>query len=245
MMQPYCFPYIGYFQLINSVDKFVLYDNLNFIKEGWTNRNKYLVINDGPKYFNLLIKYKSSNKKIRDIKFIEGNYWRAKIEKSIYLNYKKAKYFDDIFQLIRKLLYLETDNLGDYNSSVISKICNYLEIDTKIINANVKYNGIEKEIVNEYKKTNRENRIDLKTYRIFKICQEEYSQIFINPIGGTSLYSKSIFSNYGIKLLFLKTQNASYKQINQKFEPNLSIIDVLLNCGRNGTKELLKFYDIY
>ena len=109
IMQPYFFPYIGNFQLINAVDKFILYDNLNYIKEGWMNKNRILKKNKEPMYIIVPLEKKSSYKKCNQIKISKTGPWKKKMAKTVYYNYKSAPYFDKIFPIIESIINFDTD----------------------------------------------------------------------------------------------------------------------------------------
>lgn len=242
IMQPYFFPYIGYFQLINAVDKFILYENLNFRKETWMTRNRILACRSNPFFVHIPVKSKSSNKKISEVRIAENHRWRKTIKDSIYFNYKNSKYYHEIIPFLEKVINYETDNLHSYNSFAICKVCELLGIETKIEYGNSHYLNLETAL--ELKYPAHDNRVQVKkkqrkTDRIFLISKQEEANIFINPIGGAALYSKAEFGQNGIELLFLKTKSHSYPQNSHSFYPDLSIIDVLLNCGIEKTKELL------
>lgn len=241
IMQPYFFPYIGYFQAIKAVDKYILYENLDFIKEGWMSRNRILIKNQAPNYFSLVMQGSSSNKKIKDIKLNNSFNWRKKLINKVYLNYKGSPYFDESFSLIEECININQDFLHNYNSLIIKKICSYLEIDTQIQFDNSEYLQLEEKL---HKLDLNNIELNIKTMRVFEICKIEKADIFINAIGGIELYSKSIFLNHDIKLFFIKTSDFEYNQLSNQFHPNLSIIDVLLNCGKEGTKTLLNKYEL-
>src|SRR5690606_3799363 len=96
IMQPYLFPYLGYFQLINAVETFVFYDDVNFIKRGWINRNQILVDNKAA-LFTVPLKKASQNKLINEIDMAIDEKWLSQFFKTIEQNYKNAPYFDDTF----------------------------------------------------------------------------------------------------------------------------------------------------
>lgn len=246
IMQPYFFPYIGYFQLISSVDKYIIYDNLSFIKEGWIMRNRLLQAGGKPFYIFVPVAKKSSYSKISDVKIDKTKDWAKRMIKTIYYAYNKSIYFNDVFPMIEKLLNLEVNNISELNSLVIKEICNYLDINTYIETDMSKYSSIEDELDNLYneKQTYEDGSIEKKTLRVIKICNKENAETFINAIGGQELYSKQVFKANGIDLKFINTLEYKYKQKAIEFYSNLSIIDVLMNCGKEGTKELLNKYEL-
>ncbi len=225
IMQPYFFPYIGYFQLIHAVEKFVFYDDVNFIKNGWINRNRILG-NHEAQYFTVHLKNASSFKPINEIFFTDN---RKKLIKTIAQNYIKAPFFKDINPIIEKVLTHQTELMSELAILSITEIANYLDIKTNFETSSQKYSDTR--------------GID-KTDRVITICQRNNAKNYINPIGGQELYSKEDFLKQNIDLFFIKTGEYSYNQNSINFIPHLSIIDILMNCGKEGTKELLTKYHL-
>lgn len=225
IMQPYIFPYIGYFQLINSVDKFVILDDVNFINRGWINRNKILV-NNSDYLFTIPLKEVSQNKKISDILISEDIKWQPKFLKTLLLAYKKAPYFEETFKKIENILQDNENNISTFIFNSLKKLNVYLGIETEIIETSRKYKNSQ-----------------LKGQdKIIDICLKEKANQYINPIGGTEIYSRHCFEEKNIKLKFLKTNNIFYKQNNNSFIPWLSIIDVMMfNSKENISKFLREF----
>ncbi len=224
IMQPYFFPYIGYFQLINAVDKFVLYDDVNFIKQGWINRNRIL-LNNSDFYFTLQLLGASSFKNINEINI--GNN-KLKLLKTAGQVYKRAPYFDKIFSLVEDILTNPKQNLAIFLEFSIKKIIDYLDIDTEIL--------ISSEI---------EKRNGLKGQdKIIEICKKLNADEYINAIGGTELYSKELFLQNNIKLSFLKTNEIAYQQFNNEFVPFLSIIDVLMFNSKEEVQKMLNKFTL-
>jgi hypothetical protein len=224
VMQPYLFPYIGYWQLVNSVDKFVIYDDVNFIKQGYINRNKILQ-NQKSHLFTLELIGASSNKKINDIK-IGGNI--NKLLKTIQQNYSKAPFYKDVFPVLEEILNNEEKELSKFLEFSLIKIVKYLNINTKFLFSS-----------------------DIRNDKTFKAQDRliEMSKIlnatgYINSIGGIELYDKEIFSQNDINLSFLKSSEISYKQFNNEFIPNLSIIDVIMFNSKDNVKKMLTQFEL-
>lgn len=249
IMQPYFFPYLGYFQAIHAVDKYILYDNLNFIKEAWMHRNRFLVKNENPAFFYVELRNKSSYNKIYEVELIENASWRKRIINGIFLNYKKTPYFEEVFPLLESVVNYPTSKLTELNYQSIYQVCNYLELTTKIESSPDKYTELEmqlsKEVLDEkYFNDIAVNSMPRKVIRVLSICRNENADIFINAIGGMELYNKDMFQKNGIKLLFVNTLDYTYKQQSQIFHPHLSIIDILMNRGKEGTTQLIKNYEL-
>ena len=247
-MQPYFFPYIGYFQLINAVDKFMIYENLDYIVEGWMHRNRIQIKKGEISNIKIHISGKSSNSKISETKLVKDYFWKRKILNAVKQNYCGASNYADFFPLFEKMIKADFDDIHNYNSNIIISICKYLSIGTKIQFDNKKYLSLEQALDSKYKEKKSEDYfeegINKKTARVIEICNKEGAYSFINPIGGEKLYIKEEFRRFGIDLSFIQTGNVKYKQFNNCFSPNLSIIDVIMHCGREQTKGLLNEFKL-
>jgi hypothetical protein len=212
IMQPYFLPYIGYFQLINAVDTFVLYDNIQYTKKGWINRNRILV-NGKDEYITLPLKKDSDYLNInqRFLAETSRNDFQKIINKCAQV-YKKAPHYSEGMDLLKNILNHEASNLFEflYNSIVLTM--DYLNINTPIIKSSTL------PINNELKSQE----------KVIDICKTVNAEIYINPIGGVKLYSEQHFMDQGIELQFLKTSEFSYPQFMHAFVPLLSIIDVIM-----------------
>ncbi|MEI6696150.1 MAG: WbqC family protein [Bacteroidota bacterium] len=246
IMQAYFFPYLGYFQLINAVDKFLLYENISFRKESWMTRNRILAAKSKPFYIRLCVKSKSSNKKISEIKIVDQK-WKLSLLKNIHHNYKFCEYYHEVMPLLEKIIHTETDSLHTYNSKTICMLAELLGITTIIEYSNTRYLNLEKELHLKYPKQKTEEPLqtmERKTERIISIARQEKADVFINAIGGSFLYSKPEFTENNLNLFFISTKDYKYQQSSRDFFQDLSIIDVLLNCGIEGTKELLNQFEL-
>jgi hypothetical protein len=227
IMQPYFLPYIGYFQLINAVDKFVLFDDVNFINRGWINRNRILV-HGKAHIFTVPLREASQNKLIKDIQVADSMNWIEKIKKTFELNYKKAPYFQDVYGILRNIISARDTELSSLILRSISKIMEYLDINTQLVETSSIYS-------NEHLKGQD---------RIIDICNKELADHYINSIGGMELYSKQQFHKEGIRLNFLKSLPIEYKQFQNEFVPWLSIIDVLMFNSQEEIKRHLYRFEL-
>ena len=227
IMQPYIFPYLGYFQLINAVDKFIVYDDVNFIKQGWINRNTILV-NNLPYLFTIPLNNQSSFSKIKDIKIHDKLYqgWCYKFLKTVEQSYNRAPFFEKVFPLIDDILKLHQNNISALAVKSLKLVSNYIGLSTEF--------EVSSSIYNNQNLTSQD--------RILDICIAEKTNHYINPIGGRELYSKETFLEKGIILNFIKSKDVEYKQFNNNFLPNLSIIDVLMF---NNSHEIIHFLNNY
>lgn len=222
IMQPYLLPYIGYFQLINIVDKFVVFDDVNYIKKGWINRNNIL-INNRKTLFTLPVEKASQNQMIKNIRIFEPIINKEKLLDKIVHSYRRAPQFESTYLLIKNILLNTEKNISDYNINSIKEICRYLDIKTDITKASCL-----------------KNNKDLKAEdKIIDICKLVNYETYINPIGGFELYSKEKFSKNNIELYFIKTKNIKYEQFNSNYVEDLSIIDVLMFNKKEKIKKML------
>ena len=231
IFQPYFFPYLGFFQLISAVDKFILYDNLNYIKWGWVNRNR-LLINGKPVFIIVPVLEKSSFTKIHEIRIINEARWKKKIIRSIYLNYKKSLFFDEIFPVIEKLINTDVEYLTEMNCATVKQISEFLEISTEIVSDISNYEPLEKGLSLSDSEINtfylhEQNLSDIKTIRVLSICKNEQADTFVNAIGGQKLYDKQVFKRNGINLYFINTLPYSYRQNSEEFSFLLLLISFI------------------
>lgn len=224
-MQPYIFPYIGYFQLIKAVDKFVLYDDVNFINRGWINRNRILV-NGNDSMFTIPLKDASQNKLINEIAVNWDNNWKIKFLKTIEQSYKKAPFYTEILPIIEKSIEADEVQFSKIIEQNLRLICDYLNIKTEIISSSSIYQNADKKAQE----------------RILNICSQEEVNHYINPIGGIELYDKEEFAKENMQMNFIKSMPVEYKQFKNEFVPWLSVIDVLMF---NSKEEIYKFLDKY
>lgn len=223
-MQPYIFPYIGYFQLINAVDYFVFYDDVNYIKGGWINRN-YILLNGDKYLFTISLNHSSSNKLINDLIIIDSF---AKFKKTLYQAYSKAPYFKPTIELVEGILDFDDRNLSSFISNSLISLSTYLKINTNFI--------FSSSLTNDKSKKGQDKVLD--------ICKILNTSTYINAIGGKMLYKKSDFLKNNIELKFISSQNIVYKQFGSKFFPSLSIIDVLMFNSVDIVKNHLMKYEL-
>lgn len=244
IMQPYFFPYLGYFQLIHAVDKFILYDNLTFIKDAWMNRNRIMVKNQQPALISVPLEKKSSNKMIKEICLSSNTSWKSTVLNTIHLNYRKAPFFDEIYPVVEKVVTTDFDTLSSLNAYSIKQISINLSISTAIAEYPA-YDKLEENLRrNSFAENYVLNQPERKVVRVLEIVKVENANMFINPIGGQQLYSKKEFAMNNVELYFLRMDDIQYPQFSRSFHSSLSIIDVLMHNGWNGTAELLNKYKL-
>ena len=227
IMQPYFFPYIGYWQLLNLVDRFVIYDDVNYIKRGWINRNRIL-INGQPNYITVPLNHASQNKLICDMSMQASPKWRKKLIKSIGNSYGKAPFYSSVFPILDKIISYDTDNLAEFLSHQLVTLAAFLGINTKFIMTSRCYKNISL--------TGQD--------RIIDICKHEKASIYINPRGGQTLYNTDTFNHEDIDLQFITMRPFPYKQRVAGFSPCLSIIDPLMEIGAAELMHHINEFDL-
>lgn len=229
IMQPYFMPYIGYWQLMNAVDKYIIYDDVNYKKESWSNRNRILMRGkeNGWGYITLPLNKASQNKKYNETFICEDNKNINKILKTIRASYSKAPFFDETYNLIEDILHQEEKQLAKFLKYSFEKINEYLGINTELI------------FSSDLKK---DNNLKLAK-KLINICELMKANKYYSAMGGWDLYSKDEFAEHGIEFIFLKAKDSiKYKQFNNEFVPALSIIDVMMF---NSVPEIQKMLDEY
>lgn len=224
--QPYFIPYIGYWQLINAVDVFVIADDYNYIERGWINRNKILE-NGKATFFNIEIDHASSNKPINGLQLSDRFNPAEKIAR-LRFAYKKAPNFQEGIALMEQVLSFEDKNLAAFLEHSIRCISDYLGVQTQFIRS-----------------SDVPNNCALKReYRIYDFCKYVGANTCINAIGGKELYTFEQFREQGIKLGFIHCGNICYKQFSNEFLPSLSIIDVIMFNSKEQICQMLNQYTI-
>lgn len=220
-MQPYLFPYIGYYQLAYASDVFIFYDDVSYIKQSYINRNNILV-NGKTLRFTLPVLGASSNVLIESLDFSSSK----KILRTIEQAYKNSPYFDEVFPIIEFVFNQENRSITHINSLSIQVVFDYLDIKRKfMIASHIQYDRDK-------------NRAD----RLIELANIHGCNHYINSPGGKTLYEKDYFKNKGIELSFIDTKIKIYNQISDEFVPYLSMIDILMNCSKKEVVEMLEIY---
>ena len=223
LMQPYLFPYLGYFQLINAVDRFVLGDDLQYEKESWINRNRILV-NGADKMISFPLKKDHHRARINERIFADTV--EAEVERMLKMIgncYANAPAFAEFYPLLQAIMRHPERNAAAYAAHSIRTLCDYIGIGTPI------------QLASEFALPAQIDKQD----RVIRTVRLLGGDVYINPIGGTSLYQEAYFQQHGLTLRFHRMDDLSYRQFGKTFIPNLSIIDVLMFNGRDGARTLL------
>lgn len=225
-MQPYFLPYIGYWQLINAVDTFVVYDNIQYTKKGWFNRNRYLQ-NNKDVFFTIPLKKDSDYLNVNE-RLISKEFNKTKFLAKFKNAYSKAPYLKESLPVLEEIIMFNDENLFNYNLNSIYKICNFLEINTKIVVSSSV--GIDHSLRAQDK--------------VIAICKVLKANVYINPEGGMELYSKDEFKAEQLDLKFIKSNNIEYKQFDNDFVPWLSIVDLMMFNSREEIQKMLNNYQL-
>lgn len=227
IMQPYFFPYIGYFQLIDAVDKFIFYDDVTFIKQGWINRNRIL-LNNKDHLITLKLKNSSSNKLISEIEICKDNH---SLIKTLVQAYSKAPFFNEVMKLIQDVFHSidELKTISEIAEISVKKVSWYLNLETTFETSSEIYP---------------ETQYLRKEERLIAICKINNAGTYINPSGGKILYDKKIFEHEGIELFFIKNHIPVYRQFQGEFIPGLSIIDILMFNPPDVIRAMIQKYEL-
>lgn len=210
IMQPYFFPYIGYFQLIAAVDQFVVYDKIKYTKKGWINRNRMLQ-NGKDVMFTLPLKNDSDYLDVCERELAVG-FKRDKMLNQFKAAYRRAPYFSQTFPLLEQIMRYDDTNLFSFLHNSIVKTCTHLGIATEIrISSDI---AIDHELKNQDK--------------VLALCEAVGASTYVNAIGGRELYSNETFGGKEIELKFIQSRPFEYAQLGDAFVPWLSIIDVMM-----------------
>lgn len=222
VMQPYFLPYIGYFQLIASVDQFIVYDNIKYTKKGWINRNRML-LNGTDAMFSLPLKRGSDSLDVVE-RELAADFDRTKLLNQFKGAYAHAPQFEQTYPVLERIVRHEDANLFRYIHHSIVRLCEHLGIKTEI--------RISSEIAIDH---------DLKGQdKVLALCKAAGADTYINTIGGVELYAKDDFRIQGIDLQFIKARPFEYAQLGAPFVPWLSIVDVLMFNPLDAVRECIK-----
>ena len=226
IMQPYFLPYIGYFQLLNAVDKYVIYDNIQYTKKGWINRNR--ILKNGKDLMITIPLEKDSDYLDVKERSLSVGFDKKKLLNQIRESYRKAPYFEQTIPLIERIVNFDDNNLFHYIDNSVREICRYLGINTEIIISSSL--GIDHSLKGQDK--------------VIAICKELKATDYYNAIGGQELYSPEEFKKENINLHFISSSPIEYKQFANEFVPWLSILDVMMFNSLEDIHRILDNYEL-
>jgi len=230
IMQPYFFPYIGYFQLIHEADIFVIFDDVKYIHRGWINRNRVLKQKDGWQYIGVPLEKHSSHTLIKDISIHSEIEWKSKIISQL-THYKKvAPYYYKTIKLVENILNsFNGSSIVELNKHIIISIIDYIGIKTKLlISSECGFNYSDVAGPGDW---------------ALSITKQLSGTQYINPIAGKELFDSSKYHDSGIDLTYLSSEYIEYTQ-KREFEPSLSIIDLLMFNDGDQILQLITKYKI-
>lgn len=228
IMQPYIFPYLGYFHLIESTDEIVFYDDVNFIKRGWINRNRIL-LNGKEHLFTIPIEKVSQNKLINESYPKMDDKYLKKFFDTLQLAYKKAPFYKDVLVMIEDVFDSGFDTIADLAIFSIVKTYEYLGKDINYLRSSIcapETKGFD------------------KAERLIAISHKLGYKNYVNATGGKELYAKDDFKEQDITLSFVKTNLPRYSQFKNDFVTGLSIIDILMFNSPEKVLQQFKTYEL-
>lgn len=226
-MQPYLFPYLGYFQLMDAVDAFVFYDDVQYIKGGWINRNR-VQHDGGSRWFTVPVIGGSPSRTIREVQVSDDPGWRRKLIRSLEESYARAPNTERVVEMVRSVLSSLAGSIADLARTAVTAAAAELGIACRVVPTSAVYG-------------NQELR---GQERILDICRREGASRYVNLPGGRALYDPEAFRERGVELRFLEPRQVSYHQGLDEPMPNLSILDVLMWCSGDEARALLAEYDL-
>jgi len=228
IMQPYLFPYLGYFQLMEAADKFILLDDVNYIKRGWVNRNNIL-LQHKPYRFTLPLQKASQLKKINEIYIAADGKWKMKFMATLYMAYHRSAFYGEVADLVKSIIYSDATNLAIFLQNGLEKVTAYIGMKSPVIDLSSNL-----------------TEIGLKGQeKILQICRVNNAMEYVNLPGGKQLYQAEDFTRESVRLLFIEPHLPAYPQPKQEvFLAGLSIIDVLMNNSRESTQKMISDYAV-
>lgn len=219
IMQPYFMPYIGYFQLMAAVDKYVIFDDVNYIKRGWSARNN-IIVNGQKHLFSVMVEGGSQNNLYTQVRVIDDF---VKLKKTLEMNYKRAPYYAETIALLEKVFSFENRQFNHFIRNSFEVVFDYLGINTEFV--------FSSDLGNDKSMKGKDKILD--------ICKLMGATEYYNAIGGSELYDKKEFVENGIQLYFVNSTLEPYPQLSPQFIPYLSMIDVLMMNSRENVISLL------
>jgi hypothetical protein len=214
IMQPYFFPYIGYFSLIMKSDDFIIFDTPQFMRKGWVERNRIGKLTGGSVYVKVPLNKADLNTNIKDMTIDDSTDWRAKIISQLDIYKKRAPFYNDVVSVVKDVLESETSSIVHLNKVALEKVCGYIGLDKKF--------SIFSEMDLEIESPKAPDEWALN------ICKALGVKSYVNAAGGESFFDTKKYSNNDIRLCFIDQPVEEYKQFDDEFEPGLSIIDVMM-----------------
>lgn len=221
-MQPYWFPYIGYFQLIAHSDVFVIRDEVQYTKEGWINRNRFLVAGE-PRWITLPVKRAPHRSRISEREYLLEQPEVDRVARRLEEAYRSAPQFEAVRRLVTETMSYDTATVSAFNTNAIEAVLEFIGVDVEVLAASSLQlaDGVGGED------------------RVIEICRRVNATRYLNPIGGRTLYSAERFADGGLELAYLTPGLTPYEQFGGPFVESLSIIDVLMFNDRRAVRAMV------
>ncbi len=214
IMQPYFFPYLGYFSLIRHTDRFILLDVVQFIRHGWIERNRILKPQEGWQYIQVPLVKHAREARIDEVKIRVGEAWQSQILRQLEHYRKKARYYPEVIAFLETAFSFRTESIADLNAHLLGETCRYLEIPfTREVFSEMGLPIAPVTAPDEW---------------ALNICKALEADTYINPPGAVELFDPGKYAQAGVRLQFLQNRLSPYAQGGRPFQEGLSIIDVMM-----------------
>ncbi len=231
IMQPYFFPYLGYFSLIRATDQWVVFDPVQFIRHGWIERNRVLNSEGEWQYIKVPLIKHSRDTLINQIKIRNTEKWQEKILAQLTCYKKKAPYYIQVVDLLKNAFQYNSDSITELNVRMLAACCDYLGVSFDYCY----YNDLNIHLGSKEMKAGDWS---------LEIAKHLGADTYINPVNGQELFDKQLFHEEGIRLVFLKNKLSSYNQKKDTFEAGLSILDVMMFNSKEETLAQIDDYEL-
>lgn len=227
IMQPYFFPYLGYFQLMNYVDEWIIFDHIKFIDKGWVNRNRILHPNPEKiwQFISVPLAKRRQFDNINELSIAQNHHWVDSIMGKL-TTYKKAPHYNETIELIHECLSGSPINLSMMLKKTLQQTAQYL--------------GIQTTITTQSHQNWELPEITHPGQWALEISKLKGAKTYINPHGGSEIFQQDEFDNAKIELQFLKPILQPYPQYRGNFTKGLSIIDVMMWNDKHSIQRMLK-----
>jgi len=227
VMQPYFFPYLGYYQLVAASSAFVFLDDVTFINRGWINRNRFLV-KGSAHLFTVPLRGASIHRFINEIEVADEQNWRTHFLCLLEHSYARAPYLAETLRLVQKITLSSHSSISLLAEESIRAVCEYVGLETQWQNSSIYHpkNGLK------------------GAARIIDICRRLNATRYVNAPGGKALYTDDEFNQHGIELRFLRPTLPPYGQNTREFVEGLSIIDVLMFNPPDKVRSFMEAYEL-
>lgn len=227
IMQPYFFPYIGYYSLVANTDYFIFFDTPQYIKKGWINRNRILSCKNEPIYVNVPVQKAERATAIKDICINNNENWKEKIYGQLTAYKAKAPYYNRVLELVENVVNTKTQSI-----SVMAQ---------ESIKQTVEYLGYEKKY-DIFSYMDMDITVSAPDEWALEITKALGGEQYTNPIGGKEFFDARKYDEAGIELFFINQELIEYNQFGGDFEPGLSMLDVMMFCSPSEIREMMKHY---